>query len=354
MRPVKLLLIVLGSSLALTAAACSSGASSPTTSGAASLKGQTLSFVSWGGVFTQTTEKYLADPFSKATGVKVSFSINGEDTDTPVLLQEQSHNVSIDLIDGAFIGEINTKNAGQPFPQSLRSYLAARSGPGEVGYDWLGYADTAVLIACNPHIVKKCPTTPQEFFNVKAYPGPRAMPADAPDTIFFAEEAAGIPRSKLNPPNMTVAFNELKAIKPYVKVWTESGSQMQQVMLDGEVGIEFMWNGRAYVDHQQDPYFTESWTGATMELSGWMIPKGAPDLAAAYAFLKWVADHPKNQAEWTSALTYPTPTSQLSKLVSPAVAAYLPAGHNPYPYAGDWFYTHPTQVQNAWQSFLAG
>jgi putative spermidine/putrescine transport system substrate-binding protein len=349
----RILLTALAAGLVLASAACGS-TSTGTHSSTSSLKGQTITVESWGGVFTTATQNYFATPFSKATGVNVKFAINGSDIDTPALLQEQSHDVSIDLLDGAYVAEINTKNAGQPFPSSLLAYLEARSRPGTVGSDWWGYANTAVLIACNPHIVKKCPTTPQEFFDVKQYPGPRALMADSPDTVLFAEEAAGVSTSHLSTPNLSLAFRELTAIKPYVKVWTESGSQMQQVMLDGEVGMQFMWNGRAFVDKKLDPYMQESWTGSTMEDTGWMIPKGAPNLAATYAFLKWIAAHPKNQAEWSDALTYPTPTSQLTKLVPANVAAFLPASFHPYAYTGTWFYTHATQVQNAWQSFLAG
>src|SRR5262245_18097079 len=51
------------------------------------LKGRKLVISTWGGVWTDTTKKYLTDPFSKDTGVTVQFVVNGNDTVAPALLQ---------------------------------------------------------------------------------------------------------------------------------------------------------------------------------------------------------------------------------------------------------------------------
>lgn len=319
-----------------------------------SLRGSTLVVTSWGGVWTQDEQKYLFGPFTKDTGIKVKIVTNGSDPAIPSILQEQQGNVSIDLSESLNPVVLFKKNDVQNFPKWLLSAFKKDFRPGSYTKKSVDIGDTATVIACNPAVMKKCPLTPAEFFNVKAYPGPRAIVNDPTEALPMALEAVGVSGKKLFPLDVNKAMSELRKIKSHISVWPESGSQQQQVLIDKQVGAEIMWNGRAYVVQQQNIHnLIISWHGALLpEPNGFCVLKGAPNAKAAFEYFYWLAQHPKNQAEWTAALTYPTPAKNLDSYLPKAVAAALPVGRKVTITNQYWFADHLTQLETAWQAFL--
>ena len=321
-----------------------------------SLKGQTLVVTSWGGVWTQDEQKYLYGPFTKATGIKVDVVVNGSDPSIPAMLQETTHNVTIDLVEDLNIPVMVNKGEVQQFPswllQSFKKYLV----PDSYAKNYLEYGATADIIACNPAVMKKCPLTPAEFFNVKDYPGPRAIVNDPTEAIPMALEALGVPSSQLGGAlNLSKAMKELQKIKPDISVWTTSGSQQQQLLTDKSVGAEIMWNGRAFVVQQTIPKLIISWSGATVEEpQGVLVPKGAPDPQVAYAYFNWLGENPADQAKWVEAITYPLPGKAVASLLPAKVLAALPIGKKVTITNGSWISKNETLLANTWQSFLGG
>jgi spermidine/putrescine-binding protein len=319
--------------------------------------GRNLVMATWGGVWTQNTKKYFGDPFSKATGAKVIYvDIGTAGPGAEALQQEKTGNVQWDLLDSGGTDVWVLEKAGDlvHFPQPLLAELKRLSRPGQVENFNLEYGDTASIIACNPKIMKKCPTNARQFWDTKDYPGPRAFSDNAYTAMVFAEEAMGVPLSKIYPINISKAIAKLRQIKSAIKVWPSSGQQMIQVMVDGEVGVSVMWNGRAYTAYKTAmPQLKMYWNGAEVGQGGLAVVKGGPDTDVALAYIKWFAEHPKNQALWTEALTYPTPTKELLKLLPPDIAKALPAAH-PHIITDDnnWIVAHTAQVEKAWQQFI--
>lgn len=343
----------------LVVAACGSdagedGGGADTVATGDDLKGKTLNVVSWGGVWTDATKEHFADPFSEDTGAKVEFQVSGTDPTAPVLLQEQQGNVSIDLIDGGNAGRLELEGYLEHFPEDLMTVLEETSRPEEVEEYVLGYGSTATLIVCNPTIVEKCPTNAQEFWDVENFPGERAMAASYYSAMSFALLADGASPDELFPMDAERAIAKLEEIKPHIKVWPDSGSMQQQVMIDKEVGIQFMWNGRAFVVKRDNiPELEFYWDDSVVSSGGgWSVPKDAPDADVAFAFLKWVAEHPENQAAWTEDLSYPTPTKELLDLLPQEIADALPAAHDPAVIPNLELAKQAEELQKAWQSFL--
>jgi putative spermidine/putrescine transport system substrate-binding protein len=149
-------------------------------------------------------------------------------------------------------------------------------------------------------------------------------------------------------------MNMLRKIKPYVKVWASSGSQQQQAMASGEVGIAVMWESRIVplATHGYS-YWKVSWTGSESESDfAFLVPKGAPDAGVSFAFLKWIALHPRNQGGFSAAIGTFTPGKDVLKYVPKDLISWQPQSH-----AGQVFYwpslpwvKRATELQNAWQS----
>jgi putative spermidine/putrescine transport system substrate-binding protein len=330
------------------------GASSSGQPSLKSLKGQTIVEASWGGVYTQAEKKDLWDPFTKATGIKVEAVINGSDPSIPAILGEQTHNQTIDLVTPLNPAIMISKGEIQQFPSWLLATFKKYLRPTAYTKNYMEASDTSTVIACNPAVMKKCPLTPAEFFNVKEYPGPRAIVNDPTEAIPMALEALGVPSDQLGGAlNVSKAMKELKKIKPYISSWPDSGSQQQQLLTDKSVGAEIMWNGRAFVVQQTIPKLIISWSGALLpEPQGYIVTKHAPNLQATFAYFAWLAEHPKNQAKWVETMTYPMPAKNLNSYLPANIAAALPVGKKVTITSNLWDAQNETLLANTWQSFL--
>ena len=316
---------------------------------------KSITISTWGGPWTAAFTKYFARPFTQATGTKVQYVVNGTDPDIPVALQEQGNDVTIDLVDSASASELTLKNDLQAFPQSVESLLKRTSAPGTVGSNYITYGLGPNIIVCNTHIVKRCPTTPSEFFNVHQYPGSRMMLEQPDDMSVIAMEAAGISRARIaSDPPLAVAGRMLSKIKPYVKVWASSGSQQIQVMASGEVGMGIMWDDEAHIEIVAGhPYWNVSWDGSEVEGQyGFLVPKHAPNAAGAFQFLNWFAKHPKNQAAFAVDLGVGVPSTAALKFVPANQRKWQPTAHPKqlFLYPGTPWYKEHARVQAMWES----
>ncbi len=343
---------------AQTAAAANIAIDVPQLLNSGALTGRKLIFAGWGGVQTAATMKNFVLPFQEATGVQVTMVAPGGGFAAKLAAQEQASNVQWDLIDGPGSDGDILASMGyvENFPPSLLAALAPLVRSEELVEPWrLRYGQAPYLIACNPAVMKKCPTNPQEFWDTANFPGPRGIAIGTPvKTLTIAEEAAGVPREKLFPLDIPLAIAALQKIKSFVKVWAETPSQSEQVLADGEVGVEIITNGRANDLKRDMPALQISWQGAAVDPDGWVVPKGAANADVAFAFILWVAEHPKNQAGWTETMFNLTPAKNLADLLSPAVRDETAIFHNPVQIPHETIVAQQKQIREGMQQLLYG
>ncbi len=343
--------------------ACGSSSTTATSSGPltpSQTKGRTLVIQGWGGAWTDATKKF-AEHFASEYGVTIKY-VSSDDPELTLQTQSNAGSVQMDVVDSASWISYK-KGILAPFPDYLVNTIKANVDPVCVSSTFIGcYGATANVIACNPSIISKCPTNAQQFWDVQGYPGPRAMDAVTPDaTLLFALLADGVSKDKLYPIDITKAINKLKKIKPKVQVWLTSGGQMQQVLVNKEVGIEYGWNGRIFTTLQhQIPNLQVSWDDSVVSnptQGGLAVAKGSPNADLAFTFLNWWVQKADLQAEWTSALTYPTPNKKVNSLLTPTVLAAMPFAPNhtqPVLEDAEWTFEHQTEEEKAFQQFLTG
>jgi putative spermidine/putrescine transport system substrate-binding protein len=106
-------------------------------------------------------------------------------------------------------------NPGPMFPETKRDYAFGQT-----------YFSTGMAW--------KKGTTPLEnwadFWNVDKFPGKRCLSDFATFTLPLAMLAAGVPKDKLYPLDLDLAFKMLDKIKPNVSVWWNTGSQPAQLL----------------------------------------------------------------------------------------------------------------------------
>jgi spermidine/putrescine-binding protein len=235
--------VVVAGSL-ITLGMSSAGAASNSQPRLKSLKGQTLVIMSWGAAWTQAEQKYPWGLFTESTGIKVQSVINGSDPSIPATPQEATSNISIDLVEPLDPAMMINRGETQHFPSWLQSSFKFSPRPTTYTKNYVQAGGTATIVACNPAVMKKCPPTPAEFFDVKNYP------TEANPTVL---EALGQTSSQLaGALDMPKAMKELQKIKGNISSWPNSVSRMQQLFLDKLVGAEIMWNGRASILQQID------------------------------------------------------------------------------------------------------
>ena len=88
------------------------------------------------------------------------------------------------------------------------------------------------------------PNSWADFWDVKKFPGRRALRNHPIATLEAALMADGVAPDKLYPLDVGRAFKKLEEIKPSITVWWTSGAQSAQLLNDGEVDMEMAWNGR--------------------------------------------------------------------------------------------------------------
>lgn len=318
--------------------------------------GKTLTVSTWGGTWTDAFKKYFAVPFSKATGAKFKYITSGTDPDAPVLLQKQAGNVSVDLVDSGLGSELLAHQALAKFPDSLLKVLKKNSVPGTVSPYWWTYGTTIKMLVCNTAAVSKCPANLRQFWDVDKYPGRRMMIADPKESVVAALLAAGVSRATIvkNPP-LAKAKSMLAKIKPHVDVWAQSGDQQLQSMANGDATIALMWETRAVPLIAQGKKLKLSWVGANSQSDfGFLVPEGAPNADVAFAFLQWIAEHPKNQAGMASAIGTFLPGKDVVKYTPKSKRQFLPQSHakNVFYWDSTWYSTHARDLQTMWKDVI--
>lgn len=344
--------IILTTALAL--AACSSNTSTGSHGNSGTIGGQ-ITIGDWGGTFANATKVDYAQPFTKATGVKVTFA-NAPGEFVPQLEQQAaSNNITWDLIDSVNQSDVSAlvaRHLLQPLPAKLRSYLQRYSLPGAVTKYGIVDGSGGDVVVCNPRLAKRCPTNIKQFFNVAKYPGPRVLYNLATVDVAAGAEAYGATKGNMYPINIKAAFAELVKIKPSVKLWTGSGNQFDQAMRSGEAVMGIFTAGRAHILKTTDmPYLKVAWNGLIYGPGYYIIPRGAPNLPAAYAYLKWYATHAAAQAKWATTVGYGVPSKEAYQKMAPAVAASLAQSHMAVaiPMNAAWDAKHYNQLTRLWQ-----
>jgi putative spermidine/putrescine transport system substrate-binding protein len=162
-----------------------------------------------------------------------------------------------------------------------------------------------------------------DFWGVKKFPGARGMLNNPMRALQFALVADGVPLDKVFPMDLDRAFKKMDQIKPHVKVWWTQGNQSQQLMRDGEVDMNVMWNARASeLKHQGHPVELV-WHGATITTTMWGVARGAPNKKLAWELIQF-AIQPKPQADFANRLYYGPTNPEAFKFISDDIARQLP------------------------------
>ncbi|MCC7273402.1 MAG: ABC transporter substrate-binding protein [Alphaproteobacteria bacterium] len=309
-----------------------------------------------GGGLAQTITRIYEEPFTRATGIKVRAT-------APVSLPKlkamvESGNVEWDMTElgGSDVIEATRHGWLQPVDWSFvdpdgKLPAIARLPNAMVTATF----STVLAYRTDKFPAGKGPASWADFWNVQAFPGPRALQSSPVGNLEFALLADGVAPDKLYPLDVERAFRKLDQIKPHVTVWWTTGAQHVQLLIDGEVVMTSVWNGRITPLRREGKPVAISYQGGALQLSYWGIPKGAKHPKEAMTYMRTRLD-PEKGKQFVSEVPYPGFIPGLIELLDPAVARDLPTHPDnvamQYRFDPQWWAERRAPLTERWNAWL--
>lgn len=279
-----------------------------------------------GGPFSKGFSKAFYEPFKKATGITVIGIPSTSEPGGMVKAMVEAKNYTWDMAHLSKSTHLSLANIGYLEP------IAPASGAGpnvskipEImrGEFILGVDVYATVLAYRSDAMKKAPTSWQDYFDSKGFPGRRGLRKNPFDTIEQALLADGVAPAQLYPLDLDRAFRKLDKIKREVAVWWENGAQSSQLLRTGEVDVMPAWNGRAQVAIDDGAPVKLVWNQALWTYEGFTILKGGPNVAMCREFIEFCGQ-PQQQALFTDDIAYGPTAPDAFKFIKPERAKLLP------------------------------
>jgi putative spermidine/putrescine transport system substrate-binding protein len=280
----------------------------------------TISVVTFGGAYEAAAKKAFFEPFTAATGI--GFSTESYDGGLAKLsAMEQAKNPTWDLIDLESNDAITGCDEGL-LRKIDRKSLGNTSAfiPGSIMDCAVAAMVWSTVYAYDTTKLKTPPTTINDFFDLKKYPGKRGLRKSPKVTLEWALLADGVKTADVykvlgTPAGVDRAFKKLDTIKPSI-VWWEAGAQPPQLLSDGAVVMTQAYNGR--IDdavHKDHKPFESVWDGQVYDFEWWGIPMGAKNGDAAAKFIV-SASTAKSYADLTKYIAYAPPRKDAIPLIA--------------------------------------
>jgi putative spermidine/putrescine transport system substrate-binding protein len=268
------------------------------------LDGQTLTFVSYGGIYQDGQMKAAITPFGEESGARI---LEDGPTDySKIKAQVDSGNVTWDVVDtdavwaagqcGKLLMPLDTKivdTSNIPEGLATRCYVPAMQYGNVMVYNTKKYGS-------NP------PKTWADFFDTKKFPGKRAIFGGAgdagPGDLEIALLADGVAPDELYPLDVDRALRKLDSIRDSLIFW-DTGARSQQMLESGEADMALLWTGRAYSAIKNGAPYKANWNQWFPRMDVIAVPKNVRKPKASMAMVNYYLGA-EQQAKLTELTSY--------------------------------------------------
>ena len=246
--------------------------------GLAHAQGRPLTFCSWGGALSEMEKTNLLDPFAKAKRIEVAYASPTNYAKIKAMVEGGAPEWDMVDVGGFFIWQ------GKDLLETLDMSLipnAKRLDPGWVTSRGIFTSTGATVMAWNTKTFPedKGPTSWKDFWDVKAFPGPRGLYKQLYYNYEAALLAAGVARTEVYPATedkIKLVFEKLREIKPHVKVWWSAGAQPPQLLSSGELALCSAWTGRILAVMKEKAPVAMTYADGIAWGNAWVVLKGSP------------------------------------------------------------------------------
>lgn len=288
---------------------------------------QQITFVSQGGAYQEAQNKAILTPVAKLLAITINqdsapdaWPVLKTQTATGKPIWDVVDTPTKDCVRGGEQGMIEKLDFSK-LPNA-EGFPALYKTPYSVAYEFY----SSVLAFNKKKYGDNGPKTWADFWDVKKFPGTRALRNHPLATLEAALLADGVAADKLYPLDVDRAFKKLEEIKPFITVWWTSGAQSAQLLADGEVDLEMAWNGRVAAVMKEGAPVGFTFNQGFLQETSLCIVKGAPNLETAYKFVN-AAISPDIQANFPAYIDYGpgNPAAYKTGKISPERAAQMPS-----------------------------
>ena len=286
-----------------------------------------------GGLMRNSLEASFYKPFTKATGIEVvPVDIEVPDQWAKAKAMARSGKMEYDIVTATGGDLIEKKDILHKIDCAALPNVVKNGLPGSCSPYGVVRTIGVQQIAYNKQVFPDGPKTWADFWDVKKFPGPRAMP-DTGDRDWWlpaiALMADGVKPADLWPLDLDRAYKKLDEIKPYITVWWKSGNQMQQIMRDNEVVMAIGYSGRALAVIREGLPWGTVWDNTIRDVGIMAIMKDAPHLEAALKYVDFFYSDAADHAAFIHAVKYATTSKAgLSQLPPEEQVLYPTAPEN--------------------------
>ena len=252
----------------------------------------TLNVVSWDGAYVKSQILGYIRDYEQASGNRVNVIQYTGGIDE-IRSQSRAWNVSWEVIDLELYDAIRACNEGLLETIDLDEMPAAPDGT-PAREDFINHRATpcgvanvasATVISFDPQRFETPPDALEDFFDLDAYPGKRALRKTPQGNMEWALIADGVPRDKVydvlsTEQGLNRAFAVLNRIKPHVQ-WWETGQEAIRLLETEQVVMSSAYNGRVGAAIDRGESLDILWDNHVWYYDVWAIVKNGrnPDLA---------------------------------------------------------------------------
>ena len=256
-----------------------------------------LTVASWGGAYGESQRRAYFAPFQSESGIAIeAVSHNGKfdalDPDSADKPGWDVIDVSTDAIDRAcrdgWLEKVDvavlsaakdgTQARDDFFPDSLH----------ECGVPSVAWS--SAIVYDKRAFKKNKPKSAKDFFDVKRYPGKRALPEGSKYTLELALLADGVEPDEVyevlaTDEGVERALKRLDTIRDHI-VWWKRGNEPLSLLEEQKASMAVAFNGRIFSAIVADTKpFGIIWDGQVFDVDLWAIPKGTPNVKSALDFI---------------------------------------------------------------------
>ncbi|KRQ08978.1 ABC transporter substrate-binding protein [Bradyrhizobium manausense] len=277
-----------------------------------------------GGVVNEAATKAFYKPFAQETGVEVVGVTSQLEPLSQIrtIVNSKSYLWDVSVLSAQaqeILGKTGYLDEIDPNAPGIVDILPQARSPWGVGFQI--YA--TILAYSTKTYGDNGPQSWADVFNLKMFPGRRALRKFPIDTLESALMADGVDMNNLYPLDLDRAFKKLDEVKPSVTLWWSNGAQSSQAAASQEVDIVATYNGRVQAAIDDGAPFKIVWNQGIWASDGYAVPKGNPKAKLCHDFLKFCA-RPDRQAEFSKWVPYSPPNPKAYEFIDKARIDLLP------------------------------
>ena len=261
-----------------------------------------------GGLIQDVGRQTLWGPAARHLGVAVreeSFD-NGYQL---VRLQSASGRVSLDVVELPSFLAMKGYHEGMIAPLDYGVIGTGGFSPRTSPPYCIGMLSASWVMGWNTdHFGANPPLSWADFWDVRRFPGRRGAQVGAEAQLEIALLADGVAPNDVyptlsRPGGIARAIHKWEQLRPHIDVWWSSGSQLAQLMKNGELDLAIGWNGRFEQVIATGSPVRYTYSGGILTTDCWAVPTAAPHRLLAMRMIGEMVKA-EAQARFASAIKY--------------------------------------------------